>query len=179
VNDLLTLARADARRRLPSEPVRIKPIIEEVCRQAKSLDPDRKITCEPLLDVAVLGEMDALKQVLLILLDNALKHTDATITVTTTRPEGFDKPFGSHVAISVHDTGPGIVPELLPHIFERFYREKATQGESSTGLGLAIAKALVEAQNGTIAVESQVGQGSVFTVTLPEATTPYEASTSI
>ena len=168
VNDLLTLARADARRRLPSEPVRIKPIIEEVCRQAKSLDPARTITCEPLLDMAVLGEADALKQVLLILLDNALKHTDATITVTT---QAIDQ----RVAVSVHDTGPGIEPEMLPHIFERFYRGKTTRGESGTGLGLAIAKALVEAQNGAIAVESQVGQGSIFTVTLPRVVVHGEA----
>jgi signal transduction histidine kinase len=169
VSDLLTLARADARQPLRSEPLRLKPIIEEVGRQAKSLDPDRTIICDPLLDVAVFGQADALKQVLLILLDNALKHTKGTITVTTTRPEGFEKPFGSHVAISVHDTGPGIEPEMLPHIFERFYRGEAARAESGTGLGLAIAKALVEAQNGTIAVESQVGQGSVFTVTLPQA----------
>ena len=69
---------------------------------------------------------------------------DEAIAVTTTRPEGFDKPFGSHVAISVRDTGPGIEPEMLPHIFERFYRGQASRGESGTGLGLAIAKALVE-----------------------------------
>jgi signal transduction histidine kinase len=56
---------------------------------------------------------------------------------------------------------------LLPHIFERFYRGQATRGESGTGLGLAIAKALAEAQNGTITIESQVGQGSVFTVSVP------------
>jgi signal transduction histidine kinase len=172
VSDLLTLARADARQPLRSEPLWLKPIIEEACRQAKSLDPDRTIICDPLFDVAVFGQADALKQVLLILLDNALKHTKGTITVTTTRPEGFEKPFGSHVAISVHDTGPGIEPEVLPHIFERFYRGEAARAESGTGLGLAIAKALVEAQNGTLTVESQVGQGSVFTVTLPQAAFP-------
>lgn len=64
---------------------------------------------------------------------------------------------------------------MLPHISERFYRGKATRGESGTGLGLAIAKALAEAQNGTIAVESQVGRGSAFTVTLPRVVVHGEA----
>ena len=63
----------------------------------------------------------------------------------------------------------------LPYIFERFYRGKATWGESGTGLGLAIATALVEAQNGAIAVESQVGQGSVSTVALPRVVVHGEA----
>ena len=73
------------------------------------------------------------------------------------------------VAISVRDTGPGIPPAVLPHIFERFYRGEVLRSDVSTGLGLAIAKELIEAQGGAISVESQLGQGSVFTVTLPRA----------
>jgi signal transduction histidine kinase len=157
---LLTLARADARRPLQCEPVRIKPIIEDVCRQARVLEPDRGIACDLVPDVAVLGEEDALRQVLLILLDNALKHTDGAIMVATRVTD-------ERVAISVHDSGPGIESELRPHLFERFSRGKASVAEAGTGLGLAIAKALVETQDGTIAIDSQEGQGSVFTVTLP------------
>jgi signal transduction histidine kinase len=78
------------------------------------------------------------------------------------------------VAIRVRDTGVGIEPALLPHIFERFYRGDAARTGAGAGLGLAIAKKLVEAQHGTIAVESTVGKGSVFTVTLPRATVPSE-----
>ncbi len=179
VNDLLALARADARRPLHNEPVRIKPIIKDACRQASSLAPDRPITCDPSPDVAVLAEADALKQVLLILLDNALKHTGGEITIAAQATE-------ERVVMSVRDTGPGIEPDLLPHLFERFSRGKTGQvetgigteseigAEAGLGLGLAIARALVEAQNGTIAVESQVGLGSVFTVVLPRATMPRE-----
>ena len=174
VNDLLTLARAESGRLLRSEPVRVKPLIEDVCRQARLLDSGRTITCTPLLDVAVVGDQDALKQVLLILMDNALKHSTGTITVTTTNldePETrfFGKNLVSYVAISIRDPGPGIDPEALPHIFERFYRGGEGRDRPGLGLGLPIAKALVEAQNGTITVESQVGQGSVLTVTLPRA----------
>ena len=73
------------------------------------------------------------------------------------------------VAIGVRDAGAGIVPYVLPHIFERFYRGQVSRSGIGTGLGLSIAKELVEAQDGTITVESKIGQGSVFTVTLQQA----------
>jgi two-component system OmpR family sensor kinase len=162
VNDLLALARADARRPLQSEPVPIKPVVEKVCRQARLLAPERELTCEPLPDVAALGQADALKQVLLILLDNALKHADGPVVVGGEVSEG-------RVAVSVRDSGPGIEPEALPYLFERFSRGRASGSEDGTGLGLAIARALVEAQGGTLTIQSQPGEGSVFSVTLPQA----------
>jgi signal transduction histidine kinase len=167
VSDLLTMARAEAQLPFRCVPVPVESIVQDVCRQARQLDPGRPITCDSVLDVAVLGEADALKQVLLILLDNALKYTDGTIVVATQATD-------EQVAVSVHDSGPGIEPEVLPHLFERFSRGETGRSESGTGLGLAIAKTLVEAQNGTIAVESQVGQGTVFAVTLPRAVVPLE-----
>jgi signal transduction histidine kinase len=112
-----------------------------------------------------LGQADALKQILLILLDNALKHADGPITVSG---EGMEE----RVTVSVRDSGPGIDPELLPRLFERFSRGRASGDDHGTGLGLAIAKALVEAQGGTLTTGSQPGQGSVFSVTLPQATVP-------
>ena len=162
VNDLLVLARSDAGRPLRSEWVPIKPLIEDVCRQAKLLGAGRTIECENVLDVAVVCDRDALKQVLLILLDNALKHMPAggTITIATSAAD-------AHVAIRIRDTGPGIAPDALPHLFERFYRSDTSRTGAGAGLGLAIAKELVDAQRGQIAVESRAGQGSVFTVTLP------------
>ncbi len=164
VNQLLVLARSDAGRALRQEPLPLKPLLEDVCRQAKLLSPGRTFNCEAVLDVAVVGNRDALKQVLLILLDNAFAHTpsSATISMTSASADG-------HVAISVRDTGPGIAPDLLPHIFERFYRGEVSRSGSGSGLGLSIAKELVEAQNGVLTVESLTGQGSVFTVTLPQA----------
>ncbi|MDQ5853188.1 MAG: sensor histidine kinase, partial [Chloroflexota bacterium] len=155
---------ADAGRSWHNEPVLIKPLVEDLCRQAKLLEPGRMIGCDNVLDLIVMGYHDALKQVLLILLDNALKFTppNGTISITTAAAD-------KHVAISVRDTGIGIEPAALPHIFERFYRSDAARTGAGAGLGLAIAKTLVEAQQGTITVQSQVGQGSVFTVTLPQA----------
>jgi two-component system OmpR family sensor kinase len=162
VNDLLALARADARQSLQSEPVAIQPIVEEVCRQARLLAPEREIACEPLPDVAVLGQADALKQVLLILLDNALKHADGPIVIAGEARE-------ERVAVSVRDSGPGIEPEAMPHLFERFSRGRASGSDDGTGLGLAIAKALVEAQGGTLTIQSRPGEGSIFSVILPQA----------
>ncbi len=164
VQQLLVLARADAGQALPREPVPIRPLLEDVCRQARLLAPDRTIHYEPAPDVLVLGDRDALKQVFLVLLDNALVHTSrgATIELAAVAADG-------QVAIRVRDTGPGIPPDVLPHIFERFYRGQVSRTGAGAGLGLSIAKELVEAQGGTITVKSKSGQGTVFTVTLPQA----------
>jgi signal transduction histidine kinase len=168
VNDLLVLARADARRPLQSEPVPIKPIVEEVCRQARLLAPDREIACDAPPEVAAMGQADAIKQVLLILIDNAIRHADGSITVAG---DVLDK----RVILKVRDSGPGIEPETLPHLFERFSQGRPSGEGDSTGLGLAIAKALVDAQGGTLTYSSQPGEGSVFSVTLPQATAPAKA----
>lgn len=164
INQLLVLARADAGRPLRQDPLPIRPLLEDSCRQSRLIDPKKTITCEAPPDAAVLGDRDALKQVMLILLDNALVHTPpgATVNVESAVTDG-------RVSISVRDTGAGISPQLLPHIFERFYRGEVSRKGPGTGLGLSIAKELVEAQGGGLTVESQVGQGSTFTVTLPRA----------
>ena len=164
VNGLLRLARADARQALRSEVVPVVPLAEDVCRQATILDSERSITLGSLPDVAVLADRDGLKQVILILIDNAVKHTMGPITISG--EAGRDR-----VTLRVRDSGPGVGPAVLPYIFKRFYRvEPSLAGaEVGLGLGLAIAKSLVEAQGGTIAVESDVARGSTFSVTLPKA----------
>jgi two-component system OmpR family sensor kinase len=162
VNDLLALAHAESGRDLRSEMVQVKPLVEDVCRQARLLDPERAIVCDDVHDMVVVGDQDALRQVLLILVDNALKHTSGAITVTV-------EAVGEQVAIRVRDAGPGIKPEDLGHIFERFYRGESASAELNTGLGLAIAKALIEAQGGVITVESRLEQGSIFAVTLSQS----------
>jgi signal transduction histidine kinase len=164
VNDLLFLARAEARQSLHSEAVPVRPLVDDVCRQARLLGPERSITCEPLPNIAVAADRDGLKQVLLILLDNALRHTTGPITVSAVPRE-------NSLELLVADSGPGIAPDVLPRIFERFYRGggPATATEPGLGLGLPIAKALIEAQNGSLSVESVVENGSVFTVTVPLA----------
>jgi len=163
-NDLLVLARSDAGRSLRRAPVPIAPLVDDVCRQANVLGEQRTIVCEAVPEVSVLGDQDAIKQVLLILLDNALKFT----------PEGGTIMIGAEcvdrvAAIRIRDTGPGIAPKELPHIFERFYRSDESRTGSGAGLGLAIAQELIEAQQGEITVASELGKGSTFTVTLPLA----------
>ncbi|MSP11724.1 MAG: HAMP domain-containing histidine kinase [Chloroflexi bacterium] len=169
VNNLLVLARADAGQPLAIEVVTMKPLIEELCRRARLLNPERTIECEHVVDAAVMGNHDGLKQVMLILLDNALKFTppEGQIVVSTIVCEKF-------VSVKVRDTGIGIEPEKLPHIFERFFRGDTARSGSDSGLGLAIAQTLVDSMHGTISVQSAPGKGTEFTVLLPKAAPPPE-----
>ena len=162
VNDLLQLARADAGRSLAKEPVDVPSMLEETIRQANQLDPQRKIQLEAASDLKLLGDKDALKQIMLIALDNALKHSTGDIHVSAERK-------GSTAEIRVQDFGEGIPPEKLEHIFDRFYRANDTPAIQGFGLGLPIAKALAEAQNGEIKLESTARQGSVVILSFPAA----------
>jgi signal transduction histidine kinase len=159
VSELLILARADAGRPLQQEPVPLKPLFEDVYQQIKLLAPQRLITCRSDMDLTISGNGDALKQVLLALLENAVKHTPAEAAITLAAAAN-----NGRVLIQVSDSGPGIAPKHLPHLFDRFYRGDAARSTPGTGLGLAIANELTTAQHGTISVESQVGGGSTFTL---------------
>jgi signal transduction histidine kinase len=166
-NDLLVLARADSGKFPTVEVVQLPLLLEDLCRQAQVLGPDKRIVCNPGPNLAVYANRDALKQVLLILLDNAVKFTPSGGTITIS-----SKLASEMVSISVSDTGPGIAPSLIPHVFERFWRGDPARSGAGSGLGLAIAKALIEGLGGTITVDSQPGRGSTFTVTLPRAPAP-------
>ena len=159
VNDLLILARADAGRSLAKDVVEIKPLLEETCRQAKHLDEHRNISLEA-EDLLILGDRDAIKQVMLIAMDNALKHSLGDVEVRAYTSE-------QKAIIEVQDHGQGIPQEKLTHIFERFYRGEDATRFPGFGLGLAIAKNLVEAQNGEICMESEIGKGSVLSFCFP------------
>ncbi|MFZ3079396.1 MAG: ATP-binding protein [Bellilinea sp.] len=159
VNDLLILARADAGRNLLQEPVPLHLLVGEVTRQVRLLDTQREIT-ETVEEVTALGDRDAVKQILLVLLDNALKHTPGSVNVAAKAADG-------QVELSVRDSGPGMPPELLGHIFDRFDRGETDANVPGFGLGLPIAKALAEGQGGAIQIESQVGMGTRVTVLLP------------
>ncbi len=163
IDNLLALARADSGMPLRALPVPLEPLLADVCRQARLIAPGRAIACSSPL-AAALGDPDALKQTLLILLDNAIKHTPAEADIQITGGANVRE-----VTIAVRDGGPGIAPAIRPHLFERFSRADVARTGGGAGLGLAIARALTEGQGGTIAVESMHGQGSTFTVTLPRA----------
>jgi signal transduction histidine kinase len=113
---------------------------------------------------AVLADAARIQQVLSNLVGNAVKFTprQGRITVAADRLE-------TEVRFAVIDTGPGIPPEQVPHIFGRFWQARSSD-RRGLGLGLAIAKGIVEAHNGRIWVESQVGAGSTFYFTLPSVT---------
>jgi len=159
VTDLLTLARADASRKLELEPVTLAPLVDDVCRQARLLAPERDITCTGTDNLIVQANEDALKQVLLILVDNAIKHAKGPIRVKTDASD-------SQVIVHVRDSGPGLSPTMQQRLFDRFQRGNAARSTPGFGLGLSIARALIESQRGTISVESTPGAGSVFTITL-------------
>jgi signal transduction histidine kinase len=112
------------------------------------------------------GDAAALLQVFSNLLGNASRHTPADGEIIVTAEER-----GGEVVVTVTDTGEGIPPEHLPHIFERFYRVDSarSRGQGGTGLGLAICQSIVQAHRGSITIESVVGQGTVVHLTLPQA----------
>ena len=165
VTQLLILARSDAGATVAHMPLLVVDLLTDACRQARPAGCAATLVCRglDLLNGAVVrGNPDYLKQLFLILLDNAFKYTpsDGRVEVTATlQPET--------VAVTVADTGIGIAATDVPRIFERFYRAENARTQAGMGLGLAIARRIAQQHDGTIAVESAPGQGSRFTVTLP------------
>lgn len=177
IDDLLLLSRIDAGRlALERGRVALAPLLEDARRQVERVAGERGVRVElgPAAGEA-LGDATRLRQVLLILLDNALRHTPGGGAVRLSAgpaepPHGAGRRGQAPWAqISVADSGAGIAPRHLPHIFERFYQADSARGSAngSTGLGLAIAAGLIEAQGGRISVESQPGQGTRVTLLLP------------
>jgi two-component system OmpR family sensor kinase/two-component system sensor histidine kinase BaeS len=166
VADLRELALAESGQlALNVQPVEVTPVLQTVADQFTAA-ADIQHTQIALMNGSALprvrADPDRLNQVLHNLLTNALRHTSGgTVTVSS---ESLDE----RVKISVRDTGEGIAPEDLTHVFDRFYRADDSRSRSTggVGLGLAIAKAWVEAMGGTIGVNSQPGQGSTFWFTL-------------
>lgn len=113
-------------------------------------------------NIFVRGHKEQLKQVIIILLDNAIKYTPATKEVSVKLSSEHNA-----VYLQVLDKGPGIRQQDLNHIFDRFYRAVGSNSQKGSGLGLTIAKKIVENHDGKITVESKIGIGTAFTVTLP------------
>ena len=170
VTNLLVLARADAGLHLQRSLVSMRPLVEEVYRQAHYIGGDVALELGELPEATVFGSADHLKQLLLILLDNAIKYTPAGGTIRLSG-ERFEAPKGAMTAgelrLSVSDTGPGIPAEDQARIFDRFYRVDASRHGEAAGLGLAIARWIATEHEGRLSVESTPGNGSTFTIALP------------
>jgi two-component system sensor histidine kinase CiaH len=167
VGGLLTLARSDSNQlELDIKPVEFDRIVQDSVRKMQMLAEVKNIILQMEIDstVAMQADEERLHQLLVTLLDNAIKYT----------PEGglvrvVCRKLAHSVLLEVEDTGIGIAPENLQHIFDRFYRgDKArTRQEGGTGLGLAIAKWIVESHGGKIRVESKLSVGTQVFITLP------------
>jgi heavy metal sensor kinase len=168
VEDLLLLARADAGLpSLPLERLELIPLVRDVCQQGQILAGARQLEISAVIpDEPVFVEANdpALRRMLLLLLDNAVKYTPSGGRITLSVDRG---PAGATVAVS--DTGIGIPETALPHVFERFYRvdESRNRDAGGTGLGLSIAKWIAERHHASLEAESVLGQGSVFRIRFP------------
>jgi signal transduction histidine kinase len=166
VNNLLDLARLEQRsRHLDTRPENPRQLLESAAEEVRPRAADKDITLSveapaDLPPVAVDARL--IGHVLGNLLDNALAYTDrgGRITLGASADDGA-------VTLSVADTGRGIPPEYLPHVFEKFFRIPGQSRDSSTGLGLAISREIVQAQGGDITCESRPGEGTVFRIRLP------------
>ncbi|MGV3618866.1 MAG: sensor histidine kinase [Fimbriimonas sp.] len=162
VQDLLVLARAEAGQL--ARAFEVCDLRETLREAAEMVATDRVRLHLPEEPLPVEGSSGDLVRLFANLFDNALKHSGTAAPVEATALEADGK-----VIATVADRGVGIAPEHLPHLFERFYRTDASRLSSTggTGLGLAICRGIVEAHGGTIEVESEVGAGTLFRVTLP------------
>ncbi|MBV9867927.1 MAG: PAS domain-containing protein [Abitibacteriaceae bacterium] len=178
VTDLLDLARADSSDQIPHDPVDMIAVIYQAVNRLKDRAMQHHVAVNCALQdgsashVQVLGDAAALEQVVFNLLDNAIVYTPAGGSVTLqvkADAENGHRNGDNTVSLLVSDTGIGIPTGDLPRIFERFYRvDKArSRAQGGTGLGLAIVRHIVENHGGHIKVESEIGQGTTFTVTLP------------
>jgi two-component system, OmpR family, sensor kinase len=162
VQDLLTLARADAGYHLEKAQIDLLPIIQEVSRQAQTLQPGRRIELLEGVPAPVQGNADAIKQLLWILIDNAFKHTSDGGRIQLRLDNGQRA-----ARLVVLDDGSGIPTEDLERVFERFYQSDAARSGEGTGLGLAIARWIATEHGGQVTAANNPQGGAAFTVELP------------
>jgi signal transduction histidine kinase len=175
VNDLQELSKAEAGYlKIDLQPLDLRPILESLVERLS----DQLLEDGPILQLdypqdlpLVIADRDRTEQILVNLLGNAIRYTEKgsiTVSFVTDSPQLW---------IEVIDTGMGIAPQDLPHVFERFWRADRSRSRHSggTGIGLAITRRLVELQGGTIDVESQVDRGSTFRFSLPLARSSFKS----
>ena len=169
ISDLLLLARLDAGKlTVASKPFDLVPLIAETVERFRERADAKEITLKAQAydRLEACGDAEHTSKVLAALVDNALRYTPSEGSVSV-----VGKQDSRYVKVAVSDTGPGIAPDHLPHVFDRFYRAEAarTRAEGGTGLGLSIARGLAEAQGGKLTIESTVGKGATFYMELPKS----------
>jgi signal transduction histidine kinase len=163
IDELLQSSRIEAAERLPREPVDLPRIVREVSRELSEARGRTINVKAPRGRMGLYGDPISMEHVVTNLLDNALKYSPKNTDVEVRLEE-----HGAEVWLAVSDRGPGITSEDLPHVFERFWRsDAAPRSRGAVGLGLFIAKVLVDAHGGRIWAESDPGAGATFHVALP------------
>ncbi|MFJ6892969.1 sensor histidine kinase [Streptomyces hokutonensis] len=172
IDDLQDLAAADAGTlRLHREPVRVEDLFDQVAAAYRVTADTAGVVLLTKADRTLWLDADPvrMRQVLGNLVSNALRHTpaDGTVTLTAWRE-------GDRAVLTVTDTGTGIAPEALPHVFERFWRadQSRSRRTGGSGLGLSIVRDLAAAHSGTVEAASTPGSGSTFTLRLPDSPSP-------
>jgi two-component system phosphate regulon sensor histidine kinase PhoR len=177
IDDLLSLSRIELNaHRQPDTPIDLAPIVGQVADSLQTLARDRAVTVniEAAGALKVLGDHDELVRVLENLVENALKYgaSGKRVDIRLAPAKGLDGE--PEAQVSVRDYGPGIAPEHLPRLTERFYRVdvRESRAQGGTGLGLALVKHILNRHRGRLSIESTLGAGATFIVHLPVAHTP-------
>jgi heavy metal sensor kinase len=164
VENLLQLARGEQGLKLHKEEIDLSLLLADVADSLRPLAEDKNLTliCDLPASLIISADTDHLIRLIVNLLDNAIKYTErGTVTLSARETEG-------NAIIEVNDTGIGIPPEHIPHIFKRLYTVDPARSSGGAGLGLSIARQIVQAHGGRIEAQSEVGKGSAFTVYLPK-----------
>ena len=177
IDDLLSLSRIELNAHLqPNTPLDLAPIVRQVADGLQTLARDRDVTIKvatPPDPLIVLGDRDELIRVLENLVENALKYGAAGKRIDITLARSPTRAGTPEARLAVRDYGPGIAPEHLPRLTERFYRVDVadSRAQGGTGLGLALVKHVLNRHGGRLAIESTAGTGATFTMHLPLHTT--------
>jgi two-component system, OmpR family, phosphate regulon sensor histidine kinase PhoR len=183
IDDLLSLSRIEQNaHRRPDTPADLVPIVHQVVDGLETLARDRGVAVriDAESSLLVLGDHDELVRVFENLVENALKYGAPGKRVEISLRRGQSSEGAAEAQIAVRDHGPGIAPEHVPRLTERFYRVDVTESraQGGTGLGLALVKHILNRHRGRLSIESVLGTGATFTVHLPTVTVPAAAEIS-
>jgi two-component system OmpR family sensor kinase len=170
VEDLLLLARLDETRPAAAEPVDLTVLAADACTDAVAHSPERQVTLDAPYPVVVRGDSDHLRQAIANLVTNAVKHTPADTPVeVATRVEG------DRATFMVRDHGPGLDPEAVDHVFDRFWQADTARVGTGSGLGLSIVAGIAEEHGGTATATNAPDGGAIFTLDIPISGPPGTA----